>query len=141
MGGSCKELAWICGRRHIRLAPKTISHSFGFRAGVGVDKLGQLADELEAEAFADRFLVGVTFSFTRTTPVVHEAPSSVRSLRRPLRGGDVAHEGNQQGGDDEGDHDGAKGVGVGHGRRLAIGEAPELLERGGMPMLRAGIAA
>ena len=34
-------------------APKTIPHSFGFRPGIDVDKLGQLADELEAEAFAD----------------------------------------------------------------------------------------
>ena len=35
-------------------APKTIPHSFGVRPGVDVDKLGQLADELEAEAFADK---------------------------------------------------------------------------------------
>jgi hypothetical protein len=35
-------------------APKTISHSFGFRPGIGLDKLGQLADELEAEAFAEK---------------------------------------------------------------------------------------
>ena len=33
-------------------APKTVPHSFGFRPGVDLDKLGQLADELEAEAFA-----------------------------------------------------------------------------------------
>jgi hypothetical protein len=33
-------------------APKTISHSFGFRPGIDLDKLGRLADELEAEAFA-----------------------------------------------------------------------------------------
>src|ERR1700756_2421115 len=32
--------------------PKTISHSFEFRPGIDLDKLGQLADELEAEAFA-----------------------------------------------------------------------------------------
>ena len=31
-------------------APKTIPHSFGFRPGVDLDKLNQLADELEAEA-------------------------------------------------------------------------------------------
>ena len=37
-----------------RPAPKTIPHSFGFRPGVDLDKLGQLADELEAEAFADK---------------------------------------------------------------------------------------
>jgi len=33
-------------------APKTVSHSFGFRPGIDLDKLGQLADELEAEAHA-----------------------------------------------------------------------------------------
>jgi hypothetical protein len=37
-----------------RAAPKTIPHSFGFRPGVDIDKLGQLADELEAEAFAEK---------------------------------------------------------------------------------------
>ena len=36
-----------------RPAPKTIPHSFGFSPGVDLDKLGQLADDLEAEAFAD----------------------------------------------------------------------------------------
>ena len=35
-------------------APKTIPHSFGFRPGVDTDKLGQLADELEAESFAEK---------------------------------------------------------------------------------------
>ena len=34
-----------------RAAPKTIPHSFGFKPGVDLDKLGQLADELETEAF------------------------------------------------------------------------------------------
>jgi hypothetical protein len=34
-----------------RPAPKVIPHSFGFKPGVDLDKLGQLADELEAEAF------------------------------------------------------------------------------------------
>jgi len=38
-------------RRHP--APKTIPHSFGFKPGIDLDKLGQLADELEAEAFAE----------------------------------------------------------------------------------------
>jgi hypothetical protein len=33
-------------------APKTIPHSFGFKPGVDLDKLGQLADELEAEEYA-----------------------------------------------------------------------------------------
>ena len=32
--------------------PKTIPHAFGFRPGIDLDKLGQLADELEAEAYA-----------------------------------------------------------------------------------------
>jgi hypothetical protein len=35
-------------------APQTIPHSFGFMPGIDVDKLGQLADELEAEAVADK---------------------------------------------------------------------------------------
>ena len=35
-------------------APKMISHSFGFRPGIDLDKLGQLTDELEAEDFAER---------------------------------------------------------------------------------------
>lgn len=34
------------------MVPKTVPHSFGFRPGIDLDKLGQLADELEAEAFA-----------------------------------------------------------------------------------------
>jgi hypothetical protein len=39
-------------RRHP--APKTLPHSFGLRPGVDPDKLGQLADELEAETYADK---------------------------------------------------------------------------------------
>jgi hypothetical protein len=35
-----------------RPAPKVIPHSFGFRPGVDLDKLGKLADELESEALA-----------------------------------------------------------------------------------------
>lgn len=34
--------------------PKTMAHSFGFRPGIDVDRLGQFADELEAEAFAEK---------------------------------------------------------------------------------------
>ena len=37
-------------RRHA--APKTIPHRFGFKPGIDLDKLNQLADELEAEAYA-----------------------------------------------------------------------------------------
>lgn len=33
--------------------PRTMPHSFAFRPGIDLDKLGQLADELEAETFAD----------------------------------------------------------------------------------------
>jgi hypothetical protein len=33
-------------------APKIISHSFGFRPGIDLDKLNQLVDELEAETYA-----------------------------------------------------------------------------------------
>jgi hypothetical protein len=35
-------------------APKTISHSSGFRPGIDLDKLGQLADEPEAGVFAEK---------------------------------------------------------------------------------------
>lgn len=33
--------------------PKTIPHSLGFRSGIDLDRLNQLADELEAEAAAE----------------------------------------------------------------------------------------
>ena len=33
-------------------APKAIPHAFGFRPGIDLDKLNQLADELESEAYA-----------------------------------------------------------------------------------------
>jgi hypothetical protein len=42
----------LCEAVATKSAPETISHSFGFRPGIDLDKLGQLADELEAEAFA-----------------------------------------------------------------------------------------
>jgi hypothetical protein len=50
-------MPWLAKRMRIhtqdtleRIAPKTISHSFGFRPDIDLDKLGQLADGLEAEA-------------------------------------------------------------------------------------------
>lgn len=46
-------LSDVVATRH-HSVPKIISHSFGFRPGVDLDKLGQLADELEAEAFAEK---------------------------------------------------------------------------------------
>ncbi|MFO1187207.1 MAG: hypothetical protein U1E87_06995 [Alphaproteobacteria bacterium] len=33
-------------------AVKTLPHAFGFKPGIDLDKLGQLADELEAEEYA-----------------------------------------------------------------------------------------
>jgi hypothetical protein len=38
--------------------PRTLPHSFGFRPGIDLDRLNQLADQLEAEAFRDRQLSG-----------------------------------------------------------------------------------
>lgn len=35
--------------------PKTIPHSFGFRPGIDLDKLNQLADELEVDEAAKSF--------------------------------------------------------------------------------------
>ena len=37
-----------------RPAPRTIAHSFGFNPGIDLDKLGQLSDDLEADALAGR---------------------------------------------------------------------------------------
>ena len=45
-----------------RKVVKTISHSFGVRPGIDLDKLGQLSDELEAEAFAES---AAKYGFTR----------------------------------------------------------------------------
>ena len=39
-------------------AVKTRPHSFGFKPGIDLDRLNQLADELEAESFRDRHLPG-----------------------------------------------------------------------------------
>ena len=36
--------------RKSKTPPKTIPHSLGFKPGIDLDKLNQLADELEAEA-------------------------------------------------------------------------------------------
>jgi hypothetical protein len=38
-------------RPHSGSVPKTIPHSFGLRPGIDPDKLNQLVDELEAEAY------------------------------------------------------------------------------------------
>ena len=56
---SLKQIVNGTLRRGLVAAPKVkakkfrvIPHSFGFRAGVDIYKLGQLADELEAQATA-----------------------------------------------------------------------------------------
>ena len=36
-------------------APRVIPHSFGFKPGVDLDKLNQLADELEVDAAAEKW--------------------------------------------------------------------------------------
>ena len=51
-------------------APRTVSHSFGLKPGIDPDKLGQLADELEAEAFAG---------------TMHDTPRRQRSRSRAQR--------------------------------------------------------
>jgi hypothetical protein len=51
-------------------APRTVSHSFGFKPGIDLDKLGQLADEMEAEAFAAK---------------MHDPPRRQRSRSRTQR--------------------------------------------------------
>jgi len=39
---------------HRHPAPKTRPHSFGLRPGIDPDRFGQLADELEEEAYAEK---------------------------------------------------------------------------------------
>lgn len=51
--------------------PKTIPHAFGFNPGIDLDKLGQLADELEADAVA------------ATTGVSRDPARRQRSRSRP----------------------------------------------------------
>jgi hypothetical protein len=62
-----------------RSAPKTIPHSFGFRPGIDLDKLNQLADELEAEAYAAKQGSG-----SRAQQVTaHDPPRRQRPRSRP----------------------------------------------------------
>jgi hypothetical protein len=37
------------------MASKIIPHSFGFRAGIDLDKLAHLSDELETEEYIQKF--------------------------------------------------------------------------------------
>lgn len=48
----CAGLGEAAGNRR-EPAPKTMSHSFGFRPDIDLDKLGQLADQLEAGCCAE----------------------------------------------------------------------------------------
>jgi hypothetical protein len=57
----------------------TTSHAFGFRPGIDLDKLNQLADELEAEAYAAN--QGPQRGFTQDHPSSHK-PHGIR-LRLP----------------------------------------------------------
>jgi hypothetical protein len=58
-------------------APKTIPHAFGFRPGIDLDKLNQLADELEAEGYA----VAQQAQARRKAP--HDSARHQRSRSRP----------------------------------------------------------
>jgi hypothetical protein len=62
-------------RRHA--APKTIPHTFGFRPGIDLDKLNQLSDELEAEAYVAGKLPGPgPRRATRHDPARRQRPRS-----------------------------------------------------------------
>lgn len=54
-----------------------------------------------------------------------------------LGGRDIAHQRHQESGDSECDHNGAEGVCVSERRRFAVGECPQLFERGDVAGLRA----
>jgi hypothetical protein len=59
--------------------PRTIPHAFGFRPGIDLDKLNQLADELEAESYAanQRLRAGVRGAMR------HDPARRQRPLSRP----------------------------------------------------------
>src|ERR1700757_1934347 len=64
-------------RQRRQPAPKTIPHAFGFRPGIDLDKLNQLADELEAEGYA----VAQQAQARRKAP--HDSARHQRSRSRP----------------------------------------------------------
>jgi hypothetical protein len=95
------------GHRHPTrsLAKKTISRSLGFRPGIDLDKLGQLADGLEAEALVGCLSLGHQRHWRSylSRDVLHFAmpppptPSgigvrttAVRRIKRPPARGDVS---------------------------------------------------
>lgn len=55
-------------KRRRRPAPRTIPHNFGFRPGIDLDKLNQLVDELEGEAYAARQRAGFAPQGSRHDP-------------------------------------------------------------------------
>jgi hypothetical protein len=61
-----------------RKAPRTIPHAFGFRPGIDLDKLNQLADELEAETSA----VGQRFGRARRKGARHDPARRQRPRSR-----------------------------------------------------------
>jgi hypothetical protein len=61
-----------------RAAPRTIPHAFGFRAGIDLDKLNQLVDELEAESYA----AGQAPGFAPRRLGRHDPPRRQRSRSR-----------------------------------------------------------
>jgi hypothetical protein len=60
-------------------APKTIPHSFGFRPRINLDKLGQLTDELEAEASREKVDNSARRQRSRSA---HNADSAVHQRAR-----------------------------------------------------------
>src|SRR6201997_3004519 len=61
-------------RRHA--APKTVPHAFRFRRGIDLDKLNQLADELEAEAYAAAHESGELRQAKQHDPARRQRPRS-----------------------------------------------------------------
>jgi hypothetical protein len=57
--------------------PRVISHSFGFRPGIDLDKLNQLVDELEAETYAS-----AQHAERGTRPAAHDPARRKRSRSR-----------------------------------------------------------
>ena len=59
-----------------RAAPKTIPHAVGFKPGIDLDKLNQLVDELETEAYA---------AGQRSRPGLRQAPEHDPTRRQRSR--------------------------------------------------------
>ena len=66
--------------------PKTLPHSFGFRPAVDLDKLNQLADELEVEATADSLARTMNVPAAASLPDRREQRLESNRRSRPGRG-------------------------------------------------------